>query len=117
MKAWKLLGLAFISLAMLLIVGCGKAEEEPAAEPEPEAVEVIAAVDYTPTADEVGTEFTCAVCGMAMTVAEETPAVTYEGNTFYFCSADEKASFVANPAKFLTPPDSTEPVSEEGDTN
>ncbi len=116
MKTWKLLGLAIIGLALVLLIGCGKAEEEPAAEPEPEAAEVVAAVDYTPTVEEIGTEFTCVMCGMTKTVAEETPSVTYEGNTNYLCSDYEKVSFVADPAKALTAPDSTEPAVEEGDT-
>lgn len=107
MKTWKLIVLAVLSVALILFIGCGKAEEKPAAEPEPAPVEAIAAVDHTPTAEEIGTETTCIVCGMAVTVAEATPAAMYDGKAYFFCSAEEKAAFVADPVAHLTMPDST----------
>lgn len=113
MKIWKILGIAVISVALMALVGCGQAEQE--AEPEPEVepvVEEVVAVDYTPTAEEIGTEITCGVCGMTMAVTAEMPAVKYGDETFYFCTAEEKASFVAEPEKYLTPAEET-----EGETN
>jgi YHS domain-containing protein len=102
MKFWKFLGMAFVCLAMVLFIGCGEAEKEsaPETETEPEVVEMMA-VDYTPTADDVGTEISCGVCGMKMAVTEDMPAVTYDGVTYYFCSPEEKAKFVAAPMDFI----------------
>ncbi|MCP4566467.1 MAG: hypothetical protein GY841_02670 [FCB group bacterium] len=117
MKTWKLLGLGVLALALVLFIGCGKAEEKPAADPTPEPVEVAAAVDHTPTAEEIGTEITCAACGMAMTVTETMPAAMYEGQTYFFCNAEEKAAFIADPAKLLTTPDSVKTEVEEGSTH
>ena len=102
MKLLKLLGLMALALCVVIAAGCGgEAEQEPVETPpavEPEAPVV---ADYTPTAEEIGTEVTCAVCGMAMAVTEEMPAVSYGEKTYYFCNADEKAQFVANPDEFI----------------
>lgn len=116
MKTWKLIGLGVLTLAMISFIGCGEAEEKPAAEPTPEPVEVAAAVDHTPTAEEIGTEIACAACGMAMTVTETMLAAMYEGQTYFFCNADEKTAFIADPAKLLTAPDSAMTEMEEDST-
>lgn len=104
MKIWKMMGIIVISLALVSLVGCGKAEQEPEPEteitPEPAVTEEVA-VDYVATAEEIGTEITCAACGMAMAVTADMPAVTYAGVNYWFCNADEKAEFVAAPEKFL----------------
>lgn len=113
MKIWKLLGVAVICVALLALVGCGQAEKEPEPETETEpAVEETVAVDYTPTAEEIGTEVTCGVCGMTMAVTADMPAVKYGDQVFYFCSAEEKASFVAAPDNYLTPAEETETGTE-----
>jgi YHS domain-containing protein len=106
MKIWKLVGVMFVCLMLVSLIGCGKAEEEPVTEAEPEpVVEAIAAVDHTPTAEEIGTEITCPACGMVMTVAAEMPAAMYDGKAYFFCGAEEKAQFMADPEKMLNPPE------------
>lgn len=40
------------------------------------------------------------VCGMKVD-PETAPSATYEGKTYYFCSAEEKAEFEADPESFL----------------
>lgn len=114
MKFWRILLIGAISLSLIAFIGCGKAEEQPESETEtttPEAEEVIA--DYTPTADEIGTEAVCQVCKMTVTVAAETPAVMYDGQPYYFCTADEKTAFAADPEKYLAVPEETP---SEGET-
>ncbi|MBW3564501.1 MAG: YHS domain-containing protein [Acidobacteria bacterium] len=40
------------------------------------------------------------VCGMKVD-PETAPSATYEGKTYYFCSAEEKAQFEKDPQKYL----------------
>lgn len=103
MKMWKLLVIAMAALVLLLLVGCGKSKEEqqPATQQQEEVTTKPTVADHTPTGDEIGTETTCPVCGMSVTVAEGTPAVTYEGKNYYFCSASDKETFAANPEMFM----------------
>ncbi len=103
MKAWKLLAVFIFSVALVTLIGCGKAEEQPAqkAEPEPVPVEKTIA-DYTPTGEDIGTEAACAVCGTTLKVSETTQAVVYDNAVYYFCTAEEKAAFAANPEKYVT---------------
>jgi len=108
MKIWKLLGVTVVCLALVALVGCGQAEKEPEPETEVEpAVTEMVAVDYAPSAEEIGTEIACAVCGMKMAVTAEMPAVMYDGKPYYFCSAEEKAEFAAAPKDYLIPTDET----------
>ncbi len=113
MKVWKLLGLAVLCLALVSLIGCSKSEKEPSTETQtqPEAMKMVA-TDYTPTATDVGTEVSCAVDGMKMAVAEDTPAVKYGDKVYYFCNTDERAEFKADPDKYLTP--ATKPMEEMG---
>jgi YHS domain-containing protein len=79
MKIWKLVGVMFVCLMLVSLIGCGKAEEEPVTEAEPEpVVEAIAAVE---------------------------PAAMYDGKAYFFCGAEEKAQFMADPEKMLNPPE------------
>lgn len=41
------------------------------------------------------------VCGMQVDPAKAVGSSTYEGKTFYFCSASCKAKFDANPRQFV----------------
>lgn len=115
MRIWKLLGIAIVCVALMALVGCGKSEkqEEPSTQVEP-AVEEMVAVDYTPTPEEVGTEVNCGVCGMAMAVTADMPAVTYDGTNYFFCTPEEKAAFVADPDKYVKPAE--EPAEEPAET-
>lgn len=102
MKVWKLLGIIAISLVLVSLVGCGKAEEESTAKTEAEPVVAkVTVVDYTPAAEDIGTEISCGICGMKMTVTETMPAVTVDGNKYFFCTAEEKAEFAAAPESFM----------------
>lgn len=102
MRILKLLGFMALTLLIVFAMGCGGEEEKESTQTQPETETVTLVVtDYTPTAEEVGTEVTCAVCGMTMLVTETMPAVTYDGKTYYFCNADEKAEFVAKPVDFI----------------
>lgn len=101
MKIWELMSVAVVCLLLVAFIGCGQKEEGTKTEPEPEPVvveEVVA--DHVPTAEEIGTEITCGVCGMTMTVTADMQAVTYENQTYYFCNAEEKAKFAAAPEEF-----------------
>ena len=102
MKTWKVLAVFIFTVALVMLIGCGKAEEQPAqkAEPEPVPVEKTVA-DYAPTGEDVGTEAACAVCGATLKVSETTPAVVYDNEVYYFCTAEEKAAFAANPQKYV----------------
>jgi YHS domain-containing protein len=114
MKVWKLLGLAVLCLALVSLIGCSKSEKEPSTETqtEPEAMQMVV-TDYTPTAGDIGTEVSCAVDGMKMAVAEDTPAAKYGDKVYYFCNNEEKAEFKADPEKYITP--TTEPMEGMGD--
>ncbi len=119
MKLWKVIMIGLISVSLITLIGCGKTEEQPAEEPEEEVVAEAAVVDHTPAGEELGMEATCAVCGMVLTVEEGTPAVEYEGATYYFCTAEEKATFAANPDMYLAEPEeegTTQEMEGEGGT-
>lgn len=45
----------------------------------------------------IGDEVTCAIDGMKMRLAADTPAAEYRGKTYYFCSEDEKRTFLRDP--------------------
>ena len=42
------------------------------------------------------------VCGMNVDEKKAAASATYEGKTYYFCSAGCKATFEAAPAKYAT---------------
>jgi YHS domain-containing protein len=103
MKAWKVLAVFIFTVALVMLIGCGKAEEQPAQEAEPESIPVEKTVaDYVPTGEDIGTEAACAVCGAALKVSETTPAVVYDNEVYYFCTAEEKAAFTAAPQNYVT---------------
>ncbi len=58
--------------------------------------------DHKIAKDEIGKEFTCLLCGMKVKVAKNTPALDYQGKTYYFCSAGEKMPFSKNPEKYIS---------------
>jgi YHS domain-containing protein len=96
--------LLIMVLACFLVIasGCGQQKEEPAEMAEPMTEEVKAeAADYVPSAEQIGTEAICAVCGMKMKITAETPAVVYQDEVYYFCSPEEKAEFAAAPEKYM----------------
>jgi YHS domain-containing protein len=115
MKLWKVLVIGMLALALLALVGCGKSEEkQPATQQQEEVATKPAVADHTPAGDEIGTETTCPVCGMSVTVDETTPSATYDGNTYYFCSPGDKETFAANPEMFTKKPADTTGQMEEG---
>lgn len=125
MKLLKLVFIGLVALSLLSLVGCGKSEEQPAEEPEQEAEmtetaePAVMVMDHTPAGEEIGMEASDPVCGMAVTVEETTPAVEYDGQVYYFCTAADKDTFAANPEEYLTPSEEgemTEEMEGEGDT-
>jgi YHS domain-containing protein len=123
-KFFNSLLLLVLACFLLIIVGCGQKQEEPAEQPETtepvvEEVKAVAA-DYVPSAEQIGTETTCGACGMTMQVTAETPALVYQDEIYYFCTAEEKAEFAAAPEKFMMEmeaepeEESTEESPEEG---
>jgi Cu+-exporting ATPase len=49
------------------------------------------------------------VCGMMLDSAEAAAQSQHQGQTYYFCSAEEKRQFDANPAKYVTASVGTRP--------
>ena len=122
MRLLKLLLIGLVATSLLMLVSCGGAEDQPAEEPEQEAEmgevveEAIMAVDHVPLEEEFGTEATCPVCGMTVTVAEGTLAVEYDGDIYYFCNVADKDAFAANPTEYLMETEDVEATEEvEGD--
>lgn len=74
------------------LVGCSSETMPP---PTPVVVQ-----PHTVADTEVGTQVTCAVDQMEVTVAKITPAVNYEGKTYYFCNAADMDKFKADPTKY-----------------
>ncbi|MBI3797934.1 MAG: YHS domain-containing protein [Deltaproteobacteria bacterium] len=48
----------------------------------------------------VGEQFTCPVDGRRMTVTEQTPATEYLGKTYYFCTQQDKETFLKDPERY-----------------
>ncbi len=86
---------------VLVLVGCSQgtpSAERATAEPGDRAAVLAAADAADGTTDHVVAR--CAVCGLGMDgVAEH--AATFEGYTLYFCSAECRESFEANPKAIL----------------
>ena len=55
---------------------------------------------YAKLPTSIGNHSLCAVCAMAIDPASAA-RTDYHGKTYYFCSADHKAQFVATPTKFI----------------
>jgi transcriptional regulator GlxA family with amidase domain len=55
---------------------------------------------YAKLRDSVDNHSLCVVCSMAIDQATA-PTSVYRGKTYYFCSADHKAQFEANPVEFI----------------
>ena len=105
MKYLKILVTVLLSLTLLFAMGCSKADKTETAKTEPVVEEVVlAAAEHVPTAEEIGTESVCSMCGMAVTVTETTPSAEYDEKSYFFCSADEKEKFMADPVKALETP-------------
>ena len=102
MKHFQIL-FALAAICLLVVIsGCGSKEEAPVEKPETVVEEVVATTtDYAPTAEQIGTEIVCPVCGMKMKVAEDTPALVFDEEVYYFCSAEEKEQFAAAPEGFM----------------
>jgi YHS domain-containing protein len=64
------------------------------------------------TKEEIGKDFTCVMCNMKGKVSKNTPALDYQGKTYYFCSTGEKESFSKEPDEYIS---SEEPVNKSLD--
>jgi Cu+-exporting ATPase len=49
------------------------------------------------------------VCGAALRPGQEGASITYQGQTFHFCSADCKRQFERNPKAYMTAPAESQP--------
>ena len=114
MRISKLALLFILGAILLLAFGCaGQKEETPKATTEVVTEETAPVVEvYTITDEDLGTEATCAVCGMPITVAETTPALVYDDAVYYFCSPDEMEQFKADPAKYINVEETIEETAE-----
>jgi len=48
----------------------------------------------------IGDQITCAIDGMKMALAADTPSAEYRGKTYYFCGEDEKRTFLKDPEHY-----------------
>jgi YHS domain-containing protein len=48
----------------------------------------------------IGDQITCAIDGMKMALAADTPSAEYQGKTYYFCAESEKQTFLKDPAHY-----------------
>ena len=102
MRIWKIVAIAALMIAVIVIVGCGKAEQKGQDKAQEQtSTMAMQATDHTPAGEEIGTTATCPIDGMEITVADTTPSAMYDGKTYYFCNAQQKADFMADPAKIL----------------
>lgn len=86
-KALTLLVVAVVLVGV--VAGCGSRKEEP-------VVEETSRMDKPQVATAVDP-----ACGMNVAMTEDAITYEYEGETYYFCSADCKADFVADPGKYM----------------
>lgn len=114
----KILVLLMAVAMVFAVLSCSKSETEPAEQTQQtqpaDQETTVAVVDHAITQDEIGTEATCPVCGMNFEVDENTPAVEYGENVYYFCSPDDMAKFKADPDAVLNK-DATEGGDEATD--
>jgi len=82
--------LLVLFLAVALVAACAKKQEE-AAKPE----------EAAPTTEQVAQLNKCAVCGMEIPAEADTITVEYQGKVYHFCSAEDKAKFLANPEQYV----------------
>jgi len=97
-----LIGLA---AALGLLAGCSPATEAaPSPPPATRAsAQPTAAVAHALGSVKVGDSAVCAVCAVrdGSAAREEVKAtLDYKGRTYAFCSEEEKAEFISNPAKY-----------------
>lgn len=48
----------------------------------------------------VGDQVACAIDGMTMPLAADTPSAEYGGKIYYFCSESEKQTFLKDPERY-----------------
>jgi len=48
----------------------------------------------------IGDPIVCAVDGMQMRLAADTPSAEYRGTVYYFCSDSEKQTFLKDPERY-----------------
>jgi YHS domain-containing protein len=59
------------------------------------------AVGYVPKQGDIGKEKTCPVNGQPVVVKQDTPAVSFKGEVFYFCCTACMQAFKNNPEKYM----------------
>ena len=68
-------------------------------------------VEHKIQKEEIGKKEVCVMCKMTVTVSKKTPALDYQGKTYYFCDKNEKKEFSANPEKYVSTVDSAQKTS------
>jgi YHS domain-containing protein len=105
-----------VSVAALLLAGCGDKPADSTATPAPAAAASPPAGGETSTGTavvdtgkplgsvKVGGRAVCAVCSVKEGTKEEEEVkatLDYQGKTYGFCNEGEKAEFISNPAKYV----------------
>ena len=67
-------------------------------------------VEHKIQKEEIGKKEVCVMCKMTVVVSKKTPALDYQGKTYYFCDKNEKKEFSRNPQAFVPNADSTLPA-------
>jgi len=92
----------FALLSVLVISGCGSAEE-PVAATSPTGGSVVA-IGYEKGSKKIGDKGSCAVCmvneGKQPADEEVKATLDYKDKTYVFCSEAEEAEFISNPKKY-----------------
>ena len=70
-------------------------------------------VEHKIKKEEMGRKQVCVMCNMPITVSKKTPALDYQGKTYYFCDKNEKKEFSQNPEKYVSTVDSTQTTSPQ----
>ena len=99
-----LLALVALSAMLALLAGCTPNKEEAANTPPARpTVQPAVATGSTLGTVKIGDSAVCAVCAVkdGSAAKEEVKAtLDYKGKTYAFCSEEEKAEFISNPAKY-----------------
>jgi len=83
-----------LAMAALLAIGSGTVRGD----------DQHSAPEGKPAKAAVGEQVTCALDGMKMSLAAGTPSAEYGGKVLYFCSDEEKATFLrGNPEHNMNP--------------
>jgi len=87
-----------LTILPFFILGCGNSQQQQGKQEDKTLSSKVAV--HKITADETGTASSDVVCGMKVTVTNMTPAVEYDGKTYFFCSQHCRDTFAAHPDEY-----------------